>query len=119
MSQNDNLQNGKGCLGITATLLVLPILLVGITFSSMAKADPVTEFVDTQKNYFLGMASGAKMFAQAMPVTEENKAWFETEAYKTAIEADKTSSSYQWGLFTGSHLVPYVIGGGAQVLRKP
>ena len=99
-------EEGKGCLGKTLGILAI----AGITLFSIgsAFANPVDDFVNTQKNFILGMQNGSKtVVEQLTPVDSEISNYVKEQRTIANNEADVNSAAYSKGSFTGM-VIPYI-----------
>ena len=77
-------------------------------FTGSVIANPVDDFVDSQKNFIIGMQNGSKgVVEQLTPVNSEISNYVREQRTIANNAADVNSDAYSKGSFTGM-IIPYI-----------
>ena len=77
-------------------------------FTGSVTANPVDDFVDTQKNFIFGMQNGSKVVVEQLTPVDSEMNNYVTEQRAIANKvADVESVAYSKGSFTGM-IIPYI-----------
>lgn len=87
---------------------ILTICVLLVLFTGSARANPVDDFVNTQKNFIIGMQNGSKtVVEQLTPVNSEMSNYVKEQRTIANSVVDMQSDAFTKGTLTGM-VIPYI-----------